>query len=389
MRLAQTARPIDPNPTMNLAETEAWLIWLRAPEFGPARLARVRARFASMAAALAAGPNVWRELGAGAAALAWLGAPDRGRIDADLRWLEAPGRSLLTADSSDYPALLARSAQPPTALFVAGDAALLWNPQVAIVGSRHASAGGLANARAFARDLALAGFTITSGLAAGIDGAAHAAALAAGGTSVAVLGSGLDRIYPRRHQDLAGQLQASGALVSEFPPGTPPLPENFPRRNRIIAGLSLATLVVEAGLQSGSLITARLAAEAGREVFAIPGSIHNPMARGCHRLLREGAGLVETVTDVLDGLGPLARELGAEISARLPPQPSPESSPKPVLSPECRRLWLAIGHDLVEFDLLLERSGLTAAAISSMLITLELDGLIAALPGNRYQRLDS
>ncbi|MGD9582893.1 MAG: DNA-processing protein DprA [Lysobacterales bacterium] len=370
---------------MTLAETAAWLIWLRAPEVGPVRLGRALARFGSMAAALEAGPSGWRDLGAGAAAVAWLTAPDRTRIEADLRWLEAPGRSLLTAASSEYPALLARTAQAPAALFVAGNAALLWNPQIAIVGSRQASAGGLGNARAFARDLAQAGFTITSGLAAGIDGAAHAAALAAGGASVAVLGSGLDRIYPRSHQALAGRLCECGALVSEFPPGTPPLAENFPRRNRIIAGLSLATLVVEAGLQSGSLITARLAAEAGREVFAIPGSIHNPMARGCHRLLREGAGLVETVADVLDNLAPLARELGTEISAQL--QAAPASAPK--LDPEQQRLWQALGHDPVGFDLLLERSGLTAAAISSMLIALELDGVVAALPGNRYQRVDS
>lgn len=384
-RAAQTVDPVQRNPTMTPTETEAWLIWLRAPAFGPARLGRVLGRFDSMAAALAAGPQAWREVGASDAALAWLGAPDRARIDADLRWLDAPGRTLLTLASSDYPALLAETTLPPAALFVAGDAALLWNPQIAIVGSRHASAGGLANARAFARDLSQAGFTITSGLATGIDGAAHAAAIAAGGVSVAVLGSGLDRIYPRSHQNLAGRLAEAGALVSEFPPGTPPLAANFPRRNRIIAGLSLATLVVEADLRSGSLITARLAAEAGREVFAIPGSIHNPMARGCHRLLREGAGLVETVADVLDGLGPLARKLGGQIKAQLDAAPAPA----PALSPDGERLWTAIGHDPVDFDLLLERSGLTAAAISSILTTLELDGLVAALPGNRYQRLAS
>ena len=372
--------------TRSERETEAWLIWLRAPGFGPARLAQVRARFPSMAAALAAGPDAWRELGAKAAGSAWLGAPDRNRIEADLAWLQAPGRSLLTAGCEDYPALLAETAEPPVALFVDGDVACLWNPQIAVVGSRQATAGGLGNARAFARDLAQAGFTITSGLAAGIDGAAHTAALAAGGASVAVLGSGLDRIYPPSHRRLAADLRESGALISEFPPGTPPLAEHFPRRNRIIAGLCLATLVVEAGLKSGSLITARLAAEAGREVFAIPGSIHNPMARGCHRLLREGAGLAETVADVLSGLKPLAQELSDACQARCL-----AAAPERLAAPDrkCQAVWSALGHDPVEFDQLQQRTGLTTAAISSMLVMLELDGLIAALPGNRYQRLES
>jgi len=375
-----------------LSELRAWLIWLRAPGVGPARLRRVLARFGSLSAAWAAGGSGWRECELPAAAESWLRAPDLALIDRDLRWLVGADHHLLTLQSEDYPPLLSAIAAAPAALFVHGDPNCLWQPQIAIVGSRNASAGGLANARAFASALVQAGLTITSGLAEGIDGAAHRAALDCGGSSVAVLGTGVDRIYPRCHARLAERLIANGALVSEFALGTPGQPENFPRRNRIISGLSLGTLVVEAGLQSGSLITARLAAEQGREVFAIPGSIHNPLARGCHRLLGQGAKLVESAQDVLEELGPLAAELGAELRARLHRDDAATATTSGGMSaalanPEHRGLLAALGFDPVDFDTLLARSGLTAAQISSMLTTLELDGVVALLPGNCYQRI--
>lgn len=385
---------------MTASELQAWLIWLRAPGVGPARLRRALARFGSLSAALAAGSTGWRECELPAVAERWLQAPDLDRIDRDLRWLDGADHHLLTVDCEDYPPLLAAIPAAPAALFVHGNPTCLWQPQIAIVGSRHATAGGLANARSFASALVQAGLTITSGLAEGIDGAAHGAALDSGGASVAVLGTGVDRIYPRCHARLAERLIAHGALVSEFALGTPGQPENFPRRNRILSGLSLGTLVVEAGLQSGSLITARLAAEQGREVFAIPGSIHNPLARGCHRLLRMGAKLVETAEDVLEELEPLATQLGAELRARLnlddaatTAASSPSTAPirgrtqasRP--SSDATELLTALGFDPVDFDTLLARSGLTAARISSMLTTLELDGVIALLPGNCYQRI--
>uniref|UniRef100_A0A0U1PA81 DNA processing protein DprA n=1 Tax=Mizugakiibacter sediminis TaxID=1475481 RepID=A0A0U1PA81_9GAMM len=241
--------------------------------------------------------------------------------------------------------------------------------------------------------LAAAGFVVTSGLAEGIDGAAHAAALDAGGTTVAVMGTGPDLVYPRAHRELAARIAAAGALVSEFPPGTTARPEFFPRRNRLIAGLALGTLVVQASLRSGSLITARLASEQGREVFAVPGSIHNPLARGCHRLIREGAKLVETAEEVVEELAPLARSLGLALAARL--EADAAAAPRQAApatggwrdDPDYRRLLDALGHDPAALDELAARTGLAPAALSSMLLMLELEGVVAGLPGGRYQRL--
>ena len=221
----------------------------------------------------------------------------------DLEWLAGPARSLLTVDDPHYPVQLAAVPGMPAALFVQGDPSVLARPQVAIVGSRAATAAGCETAFGFAARLAAHGFAITSGLATGIDAAAHRGALAAGGVTIAVCGTGLDRVYPTGHDRLAEEIAAAGALVSEFPTGTPPAPHNFPRRNRLMSGLARGVLVVEAAARSGSLITARLAGEQGREVMAVPGSIHNPLARGCHRLIKDGAALVETVDDVLSALG--------------------------------------------------------------------------------------
>lgn len=370
-------------------DIRAWLVLLRTPGLGAARLRTLLAETGGDA------PAAWRQVarrrsqhGLGDDAGAWLAAPDAERIDADLAWLAEPGHRLLRCTEADFPPQLESAAQPPAALFVDGDASVLLQPQVAVVGARSASAAGLANARAFSRALAATGLVVTSGLAEGIDGAAHTAALDAGTPTLAVMGTGPDLVYPRAHRALAARIAAHGALVSEFPPGTTARPEYFPRRNRIIAGLALGTLVIEAGLRSGSLITARLAGEQGREVFALPGSIHNPLARGCHRLIRDGARLVETVDEVLEALRPLAQALGAELAARLDDDgDAPATGGGWRDDPDYRSLLDAMGHEPAALDQLIERTGLPAAALSSMLLMLELEGAVAGLAGGRYERL--
>ena len=277
-------------------------------------------------------------------------------------------------------------------MFVAGDPAALLAPQIAIVGARSATAQGLANARDFARTLSRAGLVVTSGMADGIDGAAHTAALESGGPTVAVVGTGPDLVYPRKHRDLAARIVEQGAIVSEFPPGTEARPDHFPRRNRLIAGLSLGTLVVEAGLQSGSLITARLAAEAGREVFALPGSIHNPLAKGCHRLIRDGARLVETAAEVIEALVPAAQAQGAGLRARLVAADTSEVPYSPDAGghgqdPDYLALLAALGDAPASLDELAQRTRLAPAALSSMLLLLELEGAVGPVVNGRWQRI--
>lgn len=286
------------------AELEARLRLHRLPEVGPKRFHTLIDAFGSASSALSAPASAWRSLGLpGACAEARRDPSIRDGASAAMAWLERPAQHLLMWDDPDYPALLAEIPDPPPLLFIAGNPAILDRPQLGMVGSRRASRPGLDTATAFARSLAGAGFVITSGLALGIDGAAHQGALDAGGATIAVLGTGLEKLYPQRHRHLAASmLERGSALVSEYPLDTTPQPQNFPRRNRIISGLSLGVLVVEASVASGSLITARLAAEQGREVYAIPGSIHHPGARGCHQLIRDGAILVETVEHILEGL---------------------------------------------------------------------------------------
>ena len=310
---------------------------------------------------------------------ALLAGPDEKVLKSELEWLSEPGHHLLTWSDPDYPVLLREIPDPPLVLYISGERQLLSARQLAIVGSRNPTPMGRENARAFAKSLAGAGLAITSGMALGVDSAAHRGALEAGGKTIAVAGTGLDRVYPARHRDLAHEIVKRGALVSEFPLGTPPLPENFPVRNRIISGLSLGTLVVEAALQSGSLITARMANEQGREVFAIPGSIHAPQARGCHALIRQGAKLVETAQDILEELGPLA---GVALQAAHETTPS-----APQLEATMVTLLEHIGHDPVSIDTLIERSGLTADAVSSMLLQMELNGLVSNCPGGKVQRI--
>ncbi|HET9474857.1 MAG TPA: DNA-processing protein DprA [Steroidobacteraceae bacterium] len=329
-------------------------------------------------------PELLAQLGLTSRTIASLLCPDEARIAADLRWLEDSDCQLLACTSRDYPELLRRSPDAPPVLFVRGKAAALNEPQLAMVGSRNPTAGGRATARRFAGSFARLGLCITSGMALGIDAACHEGAIESDGSTVAVLAHGLDVIYPAVHQALAERILATGALVSEFPPGTPPLAAHFPQRNRIIAGLSHGTLVVEAAHDSGSLITARLAGVAGREVFAIPGSIHNPLARGCHELIRQGAKLVEEVNDVLAELN---ISLSAQLLAKREVAPDGTADAGDRLDKEYKILLDALAFEPASVDSLIERTGMNSESIASMLLILELDGHVAPHPGGRYSRM--
>jgi DNA processing protein len=296
-------------------------------------------------------------------------------------WLEGgPARDWVALGDPRYPQALLQTADPPLLLYTIGRCELLNAPCVAIVGSRKPTPQGAEKARAFADHLGRAGLTIVSGMALGIDGAAHNGALSGGAATIAVVGTGLDRVYPRAHRDLAHQIAQRGLIVSEFELGTEPLAANFPQRNRIIAGLSLGTLVVEAALESGSLITARQAVEAGRDVFAIPGSIHSPQSRGCHALIKQGAKLVDDASDVLDELRWPARVTSMPVT-QVPAVPSAADA-----ADAGDPLLAAMGYDPVDLDQLQARSGWPTAQLSARLLELELQGRVARLPGGRYQR---
>ncbi|WP_312514742.1 DNA-processing protein DprA [Massilia sp.] len=290
-------------------------------------------------------------------------------------WLARPGHHLITFHDADYPAALAEIPDPPLLLYISGRRELLTRPLVAVVGSRNASVQGKLDAESFSAALSSAGLCVVSGLALGIDTAAHEGALRGAGSTIAVVGTGLDRVYPARNRDLAHRIAAHGCLVSEYALGTPPLAANFPRRNRVISGLAAGVLVVEAAAQSGSLITAQMAAEQGREVFALPGSIHSALAKGCHRLIRDGAQLVETVEEVLEAMqvSPLAA-------------PAARAEPKEVDDSD-DDLLVALGAEPVALDDLLARLGGDAGALGSRLLGLELAGLVTQLPGGRVQRI--
>jgi DNA processing protein len=352
----------------------AWLRLLQAPGLGRESARRLLASFASPQAVLGASAAAVRAVAGPAAASGLTGEPPTtlpGLIASTLAWLDSgDGRSIVTLGDPAYPPALLHTADPPLLLYAQGRLELLQARCIGVVGSRNPTAQGSDNARAFGAALSRAGFTVVSGMALGIDGAAHYGGLEGPGSTVAVVGTGLDRIYPSRHRSLAHRIASEGLLLSEFSLGTPPLPENFPQRNRLIAGLSLGTLVVEAALQSGSLITARLALEAGRDVFAIPGSIHSPQSRGCHALVKQGAKLVERVEDILEELNASSPAAPPAVEA-----PSPED---PVLD--------ALGHDPATLDALTNRCGWDAASLNARLLELELDGLVSRLPGGLFQR---
>ena len=306
------------------------------------------------------------------------------RIAADRRWIERERIHLVAASSAHYPPLLLRTAGAPALLYVKGDAGCLASPQLAMVGSRNPTLPGRRTAHAFAARLSAAGLTITSGLAVGIDGASHEGALDSAAPTVAVLGSGLDAIFPREHRALAARIAVQGALVSQFPPGAPPIRANFPRRNRIISGLALGTLVVEAASHSGSLITARLALQQRRRVFAVPGSIQNPLARGCHALIRSGAMLVESVDQILHELKFRQAKQHFDDTAGGPEAASGNAFR---LDKDYKILLDALGFEPASVDALVQRTGLPSQSVTSMLLFLELEDVVGLHSGGRYLRL--
>lgn len=367
-----------------MTDLYSWLALLRAPALSRLQIRELLDHYAGPGAILQASATQLRGRGLSRATVAALKQPGPEVEERDLPWVAREGHHLVTWGTQAYPELLTRIPDPPIALFIAGDPVCLSMPQLAIVGSRNPSTPGREIAFQFARHLCGCGLTIVSGLALGIDTAGHQGALAAHGKTVAVCGAGPDQIYPAANRSLYQQITANGAVISEFPPGTPPRRSNFPQRNRLISGLALGTLVVEASLQSGSLITARLASEQGREVFAIPGSIHNPLARGCHKLIRDGAKLVESSRDILEELGPLA---GTMIEASIGKSPAPRGDGPQELDAEYHKLLDALSFEPAPVDRLVERTGLTSGEVSSMLLILELSGYVEAVPGGAYARL--
>lgn len=359
-------------------ELSAWIRLLETPQVGRESARRLLAAFGSPQAIFSATTAARRAVvGASAAtALATLTSELGVHIQSALDWLEAEApetRSIIPLGDPRFPQALLETADPPLLLYAQGHVELLQAPSIAVVGSRNPTAQGRDNARAFSGHLSAAGLTIVSGLALGIDAAAHEGGLSAAGRTVAVVGTGLDRVYPKRHLQLAHQIARDGLIVSEFSLGTPPLAPHFPMRNRIIAGLARGTLVVEAAVQSGSLITARLASEAGREVFAIPGSIHSPQSRGCHALIKQGAKLVETAQDILEELQWAPR---TEAVADVEDTEAPDSA-----------LLDALGFEPVTLDALCARTGWPAAELNVQLLNLELEGRVARLPGQLFQRM--
>jgi DNA processing protein len=355
-------------------ELAAWLRLLETPGVGRESARRLLAAFGSPEAVLGASVAARREVvgNAKAEALAVAAESFEALLDTTLAWLAQPHHEVVPLGDPRYPPLLLETADPPLLIYAQGRLDLLAAaPSVAIVGSRNPTPQGLENAHAFAAHLSRGGCAVVSGMALGIDAAAHEGGLEGPGSTIAVVGTGLDIVYPRRHHRLAHRIVEKGLIVSEYSLGTPSLDAHFPARNRIIAGLAQGTLVVEAALQSGSLITARLAVEAGREVFAIPGSIHSPLSRGCHALLKQGAKLVETAADILE-------ELGGTAATPSPAAPAAPASP----------LLDAIGHDPVGIDALVARTGIGAAELNAKLLELELEGRIARLPGQLFQRIE-
>jgi DNA processing protein len=364
---------------MTGGDLAAWLRLQQTPGLGIVAAHKLLSAFAGPAAILAADPARLSALVGNKLTAALLAPPTatlQALIDKTLSWAALPGNHVLTLADEHYPPLLLEIADPPLLLYAKGRLELMHRESLAIVGSRNASMQGVLHARQFAQTLSEAGLAIVSGLALGIDTAAHEGALAGAGATIAVIGTGADIVYPARNHALAHRIADEGCILSEYALGTPALPANFPRRNRIISGLAGGTLVVEAAAQSGSLITARLAAEQGRDVYAIPGSIQSPLARGCHELIRQGAKLVETAADILED----------RKSFYLPSNP-PENPPFAPASGRCDNdLLKIIGYDPVSLNVLAARAGLDTATINAQLLTLELDGQVEMLAGGLVRR---
>jgi DNA processing protein len=355
-----------------------WLAALYLPEIGPRKFVRWLAKFSDIKALFTASTEELRAAGLTEAHILSLQSPDWKAVERDLAWSEISGNHLISCADAVYPDLLKDISDPPLLLYVKGNVQALQRIQIAMVGARNATSAGLKNAELFAATLASAGYGITSGLALGIDGASHRGTIKARGVTIAVCGTGLNHIYPRSHVTLVNDIiEHQGAVISEFPLPVPPLAANFPRRNRIIGGLSVGVLVVEAALKSGSLITARHALDNGREVFAIPGSIHNPLTRGCHHLIRQGAKLVETAADIIEELGSFGVPAPCPRAATVGPQIKEMTT----LSPFHRQVLEQITYEITSMDVIVLRSGLTIGELSSILLILELNGYIQSVPG--------
>jgi DNA processing protein len=352
------------------------LAWLRlglAADLSPSAFRRLLVEFGDPQAACDAAHGDLVRIVPAATATAIKQGPEPSRLEAVLGWLEDPANRILTLADTGYPRQLLEIPDPPPLIYAKGNLSLLGRASLAVVGSRNASPQGCVNAEEFARDLSDGGLAIASGLALGIDAAAHRGGLAGKSSTIAVVGTGLDIVYPARNRELAHRIASEGILISEFALGTPAMAGNFPRRNRLISGIARGCLVVEAALKSGSLITARSALDQGRDVFAIPGSIHSALSKGCHLLIKQGAKLVESSSDVLEELG-MSR-------------PAPAASADPTTVPVESAFLKALGFDPVSVDVLCARHGLTAESASAMLLALELDGVVARLPDGRFQRV--
>ncbi len=373
-----------------MQKLEDWLSLIHVDKLGPVTLQKLLSHFSTADKILQATRNELQSLGISNAIIEGIQAPKEQAIQRDLAWLEHENHHLLTIQDNAYPHLLRQISDPPIVLYVLGKpelaANLLSEPQLSIVGSRNSSAYGKEIATSFSQKLAASGLVITSGLASGVDGAAHQGALQSGiGSTIAVTACGLDRVYPAEHRQLAEQISQRGLLISEFPIGTSPMPGHFPRRNRIISGLSLGTLVVEASMKSGSLITARLATEQGREVFAIPGSIHNPLSKGGHALIRNGAKLVETVEDILEEL-----KHHIDIDAlNSNPFQTENINHEEELDPQHKIVLASMGHEPISIDALIEKSGLKVEEVSSILLILELNNQVTHHGNGVYIRRNS
>lgn len=360
---------------MNQNQTSYWLAALHLPQIGPQTILQCLTKIKNLPTLFQSTPDELRAQAIPETVIHLTRHPNWQLVEQDLAWAEMPGNAIIHYEHPAYPPLLKEIHTPPLVLYIQGNPAILSNIQLAVVGARSASVTGLENAYQFSNYLSASGLTITSGLALGIDAAAHKGALATNSPTIAVMGTGLNHIYPSSHKRLAGEMVAGGgAIISEFPLNTAPQAYNFPRRNRIISGLSIGVLVVEAAMKSGSLITARLALEQGREVFAIPGSIHQTMAKGCHHLIRQGAKLVESAKDILEELNMLTQ---AAVSLNTNQRNDLINN----LSASEKALLLVVGYEMTPLDMIVLRSGLTLTEVSSILLTLELQGYIQSIPG--------